>query len=90
MKIILNTVRTEKKQGYKTVYTETENETREITEQEYNNITSNDTVKFFRRLGGSETLVRSYTCAGYKVVKLTSTSPDKETKVIRTFKFECE
>ena len=90
MKIILNTIRTEKKAGFKTVYTETENETREITEDQYNKTIGNDTLKFFRRLGGTETAIRSYTCAGYKVVKLTSVSPDRETKVIRTFKFECE
>ncbi len=46
-----------------------------------------DSVKFFRRLGGTETLVKRYTCAGYNPVKLTSTSPDKTQKTIRTFNY---
>lgn len=63
-----------------------ENET--IDEQQYRNITSEDTVKYFRRLGGSETVERGYTCYGYKCTKLTSTSPDKSFKTVRKFKFE--
>lgn len=46
-----------------------------------------DSVKFFRRLGGSETLIKGYTCAGYNPVKLTSTSPDKTARTIRTFNY---
>jgi hypothetical protein len=46
-----------------------------------------DSVKFFRRLGGTETLVKGYTCAGYNPVKLTSTNPDKTVKTIRKFKY---
>jgi hypothetical protein len=46
-----------------------------------------DSVKFFRRLGGTETLVKGYTCAGYNPVKLTSTNPDKTEKTIRTFNY---
>lgn len=46
-----------------------------------------DSVKFFRRLGGIETLVKGYTCAGYNPVKLTSTSPDKTARTIRTFNY---
>lgn len=46
-----------------------------------------DSVKFFRRLGGTETLVKGYTCAGYNPVKLTSTSPDKTQRTIRTFNY---
>jgi N-acetyl-anhydromuramyl-L-alanine amidase AmpD len=45
-------------------------------------------ISFFRRLGGSESVQRAYTCYGYKVDKLTSTSPDKQTKVIREFNFK--
>jgi hypothetical protein len=57
-----------------------------ITEEEYNNII--DSCKFFKKLGGVERSVRNYTCRGFKVVKLTSISPDKETKVIREFNFD--
>jgi hypothetical protein len=46
-----------------------------------------DSVRFFRRLGGTETLVKGYTCAGYNPVKLTSTNPDKTAKTIRTFNY---
>jgi hypothetical protein len=46
-----------------------------------------DSVKFFRRLGGTETLVKGYTCAGYNPVKLTSTNPDKTARTIRTFNY---
>jgi len=50
-------------------------------------ICSDDTLKWFRRLGGSESAQRGYTCRGYRVVKLTSTSPNKQSKTIREFKF---
>ena len=46
-----------------------------------------DSVKFFRRLGGTETLIKGYTCAGYNPVKLTSTSPDKTARTVRTFNY---
>jgi len=46
-----------------------------------------DSVRFFRRLGGTETLVKGYTCAGYNPVKLTSTNPDKTQRTIRTFNY---
>jgi hypothetical protein len=71
----------------KTTYLNESVEVKTITDKEYDLITSNDTVKFFRRLGGSESLQRGYTCAGYKVYKLTSTSPDKQNRTIREFKF---
>lgn len=58
-----------------------------IDEKQYNNITSNDTLKWFRRLGGTETVQRCYTSAGYKVYKLTSTSPNRQQKNIREFEY---
>jgi len=36
-----------------------------------------DSCSTFRRLGGSETITRSYTCRGYNVVKLVSKSPSR-------------
>ena len=59
----------------------------EISEDQHRNMTNDNTLRFFRRLGGSENKVYGYTCNGYKVTKLTSTNPDKTTKVVRTFKF---
>ncbi len=44
-----------------------------------------ESCKFFRKLGGTETLKRNYTCRGYMPVSLTSKSPDKETKVVWEF-----
>jgi hypothetical protein len=71
----------------KTTYILKSEETENITPEFYHNMTSQDTQKAFRRLGGSETATKSYTCSGYNVTKLTSTSPDREKKIIRTFKF---
>jgi len=68
----------------KTTYILEEERTEEITREQYNNITNDDTLKFFRRLGGSETAET----IGEQITKLTSKSPDNEIKVIRTFKFE--
>lgn len=88
IKITLNEKRFSKNPNTKTTYFLTEEKTREITEREYQNIASSDTLKFFRRLGGSESAIYGYTCNGYKITKLTSTSPDKSIKVIRKFNFE--
>jgi len=64
-----------------------ETETREISESEYNLLTNEDTLKYFRQLGGAETVKRNYTIAGYKIVYLSSISPDKKLKIVRKFKF---
>ena len=77
-----------KKQGFKNAYALIETETSEINEQTHKNITSEETCKWFRRLGGSETVQREYTCIGYKVTKLISTSPNKEIKRVREFTFK--
>ena len=84
--ITLTTDWKERKQGTKTVYVTNKKVTNEITEQEYRNIV--DSAPFFRRLGGSVSQERAYTCNGYKVVKDTATSPDKSTKTVRTFDFK--
>jgi aspartyl aminopeptidase len=72
-----------KKEGTKTVWIETGKTTEEISENHYNNFIN--AAPSFRRMGGSETLQRTYTKNGYKVVKLISTSPDKMTKHVYTF-----
>lgn len=71
----------------KTTYLEESRSVEEITETQYKNICSDDTLKCFRRWGGSESAERGYTCRGYRVVKLTSTSPNKQSKTIREFNF---
>jgi len=65
-------------------------EKREITKQEYRNITAAETIKFFKRLGGSESVIREYTCDGYLITQIKSTSPDREKRTVRIFKFEME
>lgn len=84
--ITLNEVRQEKNPNTKTTYTTVENKVEVISEIQYNNYISS--IPFFRRLGGSESTIKAYTCAGYKVQKLTSKSPDKQSKVIREFSFK--
>jgi hypothetical protein len=63
-------------------------EAKTIDETQYNNIVSDDAQKWFRRLGGSETATRSYTRWGYKVTQLSSCSPDRSIKKVRTFDLE--
>ena len=72
----------------KTTYFIKDEANESITRAQYNNLTKDDTLKWFRRLGGSETAQRSYTCRGYNVTKLTPTSPNREIKIIRKFKFQ--
>ena len=88
LKITMNTINQVKKEGTKTVWETIEENTSIINEEHYNNCTCDDTLRFFRRLGGSETLTRSYTKCGYLVTKLVSTSPDKQKRTIREFSFE--
>lgn len=88
LEITLTITRLEKIAGKKSAYKIVSNETKMIDERMYNNITSNDTIKFFRRLGGTETVQKSYTCEGYICTKLISTSPNKENKTVREFKFK--
>lgn len=54
-----------------------------ITEEMYNNMTSKDTINYFRCLGGTEKPTRK----GGRVTKLISTSPSGERRTVRTFEF---
>ena len=64
-------------------YLTIEEVTKTITEEVYNNITSKETIKFFKGLGGTEKATRK----GGRVTKLVSTSPSGELREIRTFVF---
>lgn len=86
MKITLNTKRYELKEGTKTVYLLEEETTENITQEQAHNIV--DACRFFRNLGGSETLQKNYTKYGYLPSRLISKSPDRKTKVERTFSYE--
>lgn len=44
-----------------------------------------DVVKFFRNLGGTETVQTAYTKAGYIPTRIISTSPGKDQRTIREF-----
>jgi hypothetical protein len=87
LKIILTQKEYLKNPKTKTTYLLDYESTEQITSEQYNNMTNQNTLKYFRRLGGTESAIFGYTCNGYKVTKLTSTSPDKQTKIVRTFKF---
>lgn len=88
LEITLITERYKKEEKKKTVYKLVSEETETIDIRKYNNITSDDTIRYFRRLGGTETIQKQYTCIGYVITKLASTSPDKQSKIVRNFKFK--
>ena len=64
-------------------YLTIEEVTKTITEEIYNNMTSKETLKYFRNLGGTEKATRK----GGRVTRLVSTSPSGELRTIRTFEF---
>ena len=64
-------------------YLTIEEVTKTITEDIYNNMTSEESIKFFRGLGGTERVTRK----GGRVTRLVSTSPSGEFRKIRTFTF---
>ena len=64
-------------------YLTIEEVTRTIDEERYNNMTSKETIKYFRDLGGTEKATRK----GGRVTKLVSTSPSGDLRTIRTFEF---
>ena len=57
--------------------------TKTIDEERYNNITSKETLNFFKNLGGTEKATRK----GGRVTRLVSTSPSGELRTISTFEF---
>lgn len=64
-------------------YSTIEEVTKTITEEIYNNMTSEEAINFFRGLGGTEKVTRK----GGRVTRLVSTSPSRELRKIRTFVF---
>ena len=86
LQITLITEKYELKEGRKTVFELKETETKIIDSETHKMIV--DASPFFKKLGGSEVLERSYTCAGYVVTKITSKSPDRDVKTVRKFKFD--
>jgi spore coat polysaccharide biosynthesis predicted glycosyltransferase SpsG len=86
MKITLHHQKFILKTGTKTVYELNSEETKAVTLEQHKNAV--DAAPWFRRLGGSETLTREYTKQGYQVTQIVSKSPDRQTKVIRKYKFQ--
>lgn len=79
------TLTTQEKNGtrWETVGTET----KEISREFYRNATDEKAIKFFRRLGGIETIQKNYTKWGFLPVRILSTSPDRQQRIIREFDF---
>lgn len=77
--------RTEFVKKTKTTWEQVSEETGNVSERFYKNYTSKESLQMMRRLGGSETVQRSYTCYGYVPTRIISTSPDRETKIITRF-----
>lgn len=74
------------KDGTKLVFVQVgEPEVSFLTEEHYRIIV--DSCPFFRRLGGSEYVERTYTHVGYLPFKITSKKPDRKVKVVREFDF---
>ena len=57
------------------------------TEEEYNTFVSNDTLKWFRRLGSKQVVQSSNTSIGRQITKLSSYSPDNTEKHVYNFRF---
>tara|TARA_R100001480_G_C4712392_1_gene178914 strand:- start:548 stop:814 length:267 start_codon:yes stop_codon:yes gene_type:complete len=87
MEILMTKTTYTKNPNTKTTYFVDGVKTEKITQKNYLNIVSEDTRKFFKRLGGSETAQKSYTCSGYLITRLISVSPSKDKKSIYEFKF---
>jgi hypothetical protein len=86
--IELTTTKLEKNPNTKTTYNVVEKTVETVTDEQHRLATCNDTIHWFRRMGGTETVTRAYTFAGYEVVKLVSTSPNKQMKTIREYNFK--
>jgi len=73
------------KAGTRTVWELIESEISNITKEQYTSITNDETLRFFRRLGGSEYALRGYTRVGYLITELISKNPNKNIKIVRSF-----
>lgn len=58
---------------------------RRISAQEYSNLISKPTIKFFKALGGYEKVTMGYSDYGYIGVELNFISPGRDRKTLRTF-----
>ena len=65
---------------------DTESVTDPYGEDKHRKITEPDTLRWFRHIGGTEYVERSYTPVGFIVTRLTSTSPDRTVRKVRKFR----
>lgn len=86
--ITLTETRLSKNPNTKTTYIVDSKKIETVTEKQHRLTTCDETCKGFRRLGGSETKQMNYTCLGYICTKLTSISPDRQTKVVREYNID--
>ena len=66
---------------------ETERTTEKINYIFYTNVVDPNAIAFFRNLGGYEKITKSYTRAGFLPVEVSSISPDRTQKTVRSFRF---
>ena len=67
-------------------FVETDKDTKDITWEQYFNVI--DATPFFKNLGGTERITKSYTKAGYIPTRITSVSPDRNKKTVREIRFD--
>lgn len=61
----------------------------EVTEIKFENYFNYiSSIEFFKNIGGYERVEKAHTIIGYIPIQITSISPNKETKVVRKFKFD--
>lgn len=61
--------------------------TSEVTLDNVRKATDEDTLRFFRRLGGWERVDRTYTAWGYLPWRCISISPDRQVKIVRLYDY---
>lgn len=76
----------QRKPGTKTAWIPTKGESRLVDEEQWRRV--EESAPFFRRAGGSETVQREYTMLGYRAWRIISVSPDRQTKIVRTYSVE--
>ena len=59
-----------------------------MSEKQYNNFTDKRWASHMRSLGGFEKVDKNYTARGYRVVRNTSISPDRNKKIVVNFDFD--
>ncbi len=83
----INVIETIYEKDSKTTWKQYESNDKQVSEEYYNNSTSDSSVAFDRLCGVVVNRVRNNTPFGYKYTKITTISPDKSIKIVRVFNF---